>query len=229
MNRWRAGLMRVDIVVILGVVALLAITACLLLPRLARQREDARLIACARNFETIGKALSAYRNDNSGHFPFSRGPGGSAPDGLNNAAASSLGILCAKYMNTAATFHCPSTEDEPTFSLSGQGVNSGFVLNGSSYCYDPRVSLRAVGTTAIMSDFGLYIPGADSIYPNHASGQNVLYADGHVAWVESQYASNTPSDNIFAEDPWDADTDTFLVRGDANNLTISFDGYDHLK
>ncbi len=230
MNRWRAGLTSIDrlIIILAGILALIILVA-LLLPALARSREDARLIACSRNLKTIGKALSAYRNDNSGYLPFSWGPADSAPKAFNNAAASSLGLLYPKYLKTAAPFHCPSIEDEPAFVPNGEGANQTWTLTGSSYVYDPRVSSLAVRTTAIMSDFALYIPGADSIYPNHASGQNVLYADGRVEWTDSDFASNNPNDNIFAQDPWDADTDTFLVRGDLNNLTISFDGYDHLK
>ncbi len=234
MNRWRAGLSYTGKWAILwaGIVALF-ILAGFLLPFLARQREEARRTGCTRNFQAIGKALSAYRNDNYGYFPFSWGLADSASKAFNNAAASSLGLLYPKYLKTAELFRCPSTENEPAFVLNGEGASRTWALTGSSYGYDPRVSRIAGKNVVIMADMdGTYTYCRDTATQNHPGGQNVLYVDGHVKWIDSpgpNVVSENPNDNIFAEDPWDADTDTFLVRGDLNDLTISFDGYEHLK
>ena len=51
--------------------------------------------------------------------------------------------------------------------------------------------------------------------------------DGHVAWMTTNFCSNDPNDNIYVEDKWDADTDSYLVDMDAG-LGVSFDGYKHL-
>ncbi len=229
MNRWRAGLTRVEVWFIAGGLAFLMLAAALL-PALARSRAEGRRANCAKNLEMIGRALAAYRNDNGDYFPFSQGPACSVPNGLNNAAASSLGTLYRKYLTTAHPFRCPATEDRPGFASYGEGAYRTWALLGSSYGYDPRISQQARRNVVTMADMdGTYRFGGDTATYNHAGGQNVLYADGHVQWVEDNFASENPNDNIFAQDPWDADTDTYLVRGDLNNLTVSFDGYDHLK
>jgi prepilin-type processing-associated H-X9-DG protein len=54
--------------------------------------------------------------------------------------------------------------------------------------------------------------------PNHPNGQNVMYFDGHVKWMESVYSSRNPKDNIFCPNAtngvqWDADTDAYLWDG----------------
>ncbi len=231
MNRWRAGLTRVKLCVIVGAVLLFGLFL-LLLPVLPQALEEGRRTDCMKNLETIGKALSAYRNDNGGYLPFSCGLGGTSPGAFNNAAASSLGLLYPKYLGSAKAFRCPSTKDKPAFVLNGEVSNRTWALAGSSYGYDPRVSRQAgkYKYTAIMADMdGSYVDLSDSTSRNHVSGQNVLYADGHIELSGSNFCANDPQDNIFAQDPWDADTDTFLVRGDLNNLTVSFDAYDHLK
>jgi prepilin-type processing-associated H-X9-DG protein len=54
--------------------------------------------------------------------------------------------------------------------------------------------------------------------PNHPNGQNVMYCDGHVRWVDTVYASRDPKDNIFCPNStngvqWDPDTDAYLWDG----------------
>lgn len=234
MNRRRAGLTRTELCVILGSFSVFVVILGFVLPLFARSRETGRRAACMQNLQTIGKALAAYRNDNNGYFPFSWGPGGSAPEAFNNAAASSLGLLYPKYLTDAKVFRCPSTENETAFTPDGEGANCTWTLTGSSYGYDPRVLRQAGEGVVIMADMdGVFSYSRDSGMQNHANnGANVLYADGHVKWVdsfESNFTSDNPKDNIFAPDPWDADTDAYLVNEDLNDLTISFDGYEHLK
>jgi prepilin-type processing-associated H-X9-DG protein len=71
---------------------------------------------------------------------------------------------------------------------------------------------------------GTYQLFTDTETQNHAGGQNVLYVDGHVAWKASNFCSNDPNDNIFAEDPWNADTDSYIIRMDTG-LGKSFKDY----
>jgi prepilin-type N-terminal cleavage/methylation domain-containing protein/prepilin-type processing-associated H-X9-DG protein len=53
---------------------------------------------------------------------------------------------------------------------------------------------------------------------NHNNGQNVMYFDGHVKWVESVYSSRDPNDNIFnPQVGWGADTDAYLWDGTIND------------
>jgi prepilin-type N-terminal cleavage/methylation domain-containing protein/prepilin-type processing-associated H-X9-DG protein len=49
---------------------------------------------------------------------------------------------------------------------------------------------------------------------NHDNGQNVMYFDGHVKWVETVYCSRDPNDNIFnPQTLWGQDTDAYLWDG----------------
>jgi len=53
---------------------------------------------------------------------------------------------------------------------------------------------------------------------NHSNGQNVMYFDGHVKWVETVFASRDPNDNIFnPQIGWGADTDAYLWDGTIND------------
>jgi prepilin-type N-terminal cleavage/methylation domain-containing protein/prepilin-type processing-associated H-X9-DG protein len=61
--------------------------------------------------------------------------------------------------------------------------------------------------------------------PNHDTGQNVMYFDGHVKWSDSVYASRDPNDNIYnpqgcnipgtrwQNTEWGKDTDAYLWDG----------------
>ena len=106
-------------------------------------------------------------------------------------------------------------------------------IRASSYGYDPRISPRAPGRHAVAGDMdGSYQLSDYTETQNHEGGQNVLFVDGSVRWIQgseytANYCSNDPNDNIFAEDKWDADTDSYLVDTDAA-LSVSFDGYEHL-
>jgi prepilin-type processing-associated H-X9-DG protein len=67
----------------------------------------------------------------------------------------------------------------------------------------------------------------DTPSQNHDGGQNILYMDGHVSWKQDNFCSNDPNDNIFIEDPWNADTDSYLIRMNSG-LGKSFKGYPSL-
>lgn len=81
-----------------------------------------------------------------------------------------------------------------------------------SYLYDPLSHFRDIGPSqAMLADadgFSWRKPdGTPPEYPkswtrkprkpNHADGQNVMYFDGHVKWVETNHASDEPEDNIY--------------------------------
>lgn len=86
-----------------------------------------------------------------------------------------------------------------------------FTLMGSHYGYDCRISPRVSGTHAIYGDMdGTWESRPDAPTQNHRRGQNILFADGHIAWRETNFGSNDPEDNIYAEDKADSDIDAFL-------------------
>jgi prepilin-type processing-associated H-X9-DG protein len=114
---------------------------------------------------------------------------------------------------------------------------SGAELSGNakcSYFYDELTNFRKIGPgQAIACDADgqtwLDAHGNTPPYPtkgwtrqprkpNHPNGQNVMYFDGHVKWMEGVYSSRDPKDNIFCPNStngirWDADSDAYLWDG----------------
>ena len=76
------------------------IMAGMLLPALARAREEARKANCEEHLSQFGKAIYAFTQDNQKRFP------------------PSLEALYPKYVASLKVFRCPSTEDEPPAHMS---------------------------------------------------------------------------------------------------------------
>jgi prepilin-type processing-associated H-X9-DG protein len=178
-------------------------------------------------------------------------------DGAGNAAmtAPSLGDLYPRFVTSPRLFRCPSTEDQPSFVLNlpleyrspnplafyapPEGINwtltsnlpisiSTEAVRASSYGYDPRISPRSPAGHVAAADWdGSWQANHDTSDQNHEGGQNVLFVDGHATWKTTDFCSNDPNDNVYSENAWDADTDSYLVDMDAG-LGVSFDGYKHL-
>ena len=120
---------------LLVVIAIIAILAGMLLPILARAREEARRSACANRLGQIGKAQAAYSNTNGSFWSFHEDArenrAGSIPGrytvnnmfGLIPAARVqwpvyfnpqvSLSILVPRWVDDVAVFGCPSAPDQP--------------------------------------------------------------------------------------------------------------------
>ena len=92
-------------------------------------------------------------------------------------------------------------------------------LRNSSYGYDARIAPSAPSNHAILADMdGSWQVNRDTSTQSHPGGQNVLYVDGHVRFAANEnYASNDPNDNIYSEQAWGADTDSFLTDTDSFN------------
>jgi prepilin-type N-terminal cleavage/methylation domain-containing protein len=241
MRKWLSAFTLIELLV---VIAIIAILAGLLLPALARAREEGRKSVCKENCSQVGKAIYAYTQNNDETFPFSWAPN-TAPaaptDDYSNNQMGSLGLLYPEYLNTGKAYRCPSTENEPNLKTSlwnytadpqvpaaqadpdGNGTvdadeayvfsNRIYTLNDSSYGYDCRIYPSAVSAHAIYADMdGSYQNNRDTATQNHEGGQNVLFVDGAVTFKNNNYISNEPTDNIYTEDPWHADTDSFISR-----------------
>jgi prepilin-type N-terminal cleavage/methylation domain-containing protein len=126
MKRWLASFTLIELLV---VIAIIAILAGLLLPALARAREEGRRSICKENASQVGKSLAAYTLNNREFFPCAplRADGDLGTlqnldgtpwtDPVPQASMTSIALLYPEYLDTAAPFKCASTENEPYMSV----------------------------------------------------------------------------------------------------------------
>jgi len=191
---------------LLVVIAIIAILAAMLLPALARAREQARRAACISNLKQIGLAIKMYAQDYREYYPTTSAAWSTTNP--NATAAGALNLLYPKYISAEKTFVCPSDLMPSTTAMATEETNQlggdkilenpqpGTAGKGCSYAYammcneqtdvdtvvvvDKARTGRAVGTQWLKVN--LTTGGQEDI--NHKKdGVNALYAGGHVKWV----------------------------------------------
>lgn len=192
---------------LLVVIAIIAILAAMLLPALARAREQARRAVCISNLKQIGLGMKMYSQDYREFFPrTSTATIGTAT--TDTTAAASFNLLYPKYISAEKTFICPSDLDARTEAFTAEEAaqigTTDDVLNsgktGCSYAYAMACNEQTTVDTvvavdkarAVATDYStassawdiaqLTSSGQGGI--NHKSdGVNALYVGGHVKWI----------------------------------------------
>jgi len=316
---WPAAFTLIELLV---VIAIIAILAGMLLPILARAREEARRTTCANRLGQIGKAQSAYQNTNDNFWSFQEDlrrynasstgrPINSrkeinSPTTQGHNACVSLSILYPGWIDEVDIFRCPSTDDTPRivtekvlgcnfswfgkmdslkYSTSagtgtlngpypridrnywlGQGanmlfhwqnndviadpylnpsgaakysdyanysVNEHIGLANTSYGYDDLAHYRKMKPgSARAADMRCEVTAGSTDswveFANHGEdGQNVLYWDGHVSFVDTVYASDDPQDNIYFLDGEGGSLESVIVRTHCDPLPPSISSSAH--
>ncbi len=197
---------------LLVVIAIIGILAGILLPVLSRARESARKTQCMSNVKQIGMGLIMYANENSESFPSDSAYSESSP------AMRGLNLLYDTYVSDNKVFNCTSDATVTSALNSGMSASTSdgmeaFTSTQCSYGYDRSHTQADDADVALASDR----PPSDTTKSsdNHnGRGQNVVYVDGHVEFVNSPlagwYASDgTTRDNIFKNNST-AGTDTYI-------------------
>ncbi len=197
MPKFNRGFTLIELLV---VIAIIGILAGILLPVLSRARESARKTQCMSNVKQIGMGLIMYANENNEVFP------SDTTTVVARPAMRSLNLIYDTYVSDNKVFNCTSDTSVSPASNAGMSVSTAddsFDQDECSYGYDYTHTQADDADVALAADRPPAAPDAATSTDNHnGRGQNVVYVDGHVEFVNSPLAGwyaadGTTRDNIY--------------------------------
>ena len=209
-SRARRGFTLVEMLIVIGVVALLA---AIMFPVFSRVREGGRRTACNNNLRQMGLAFTQYRQDNNGRFPGAGqyqkwGNGAHWVKGVNSdnntgnpgslaltsgdrdiragVTANVEGGALFTYTKESKIYYCPSNATGSAKRLS-YSMNCAIAGMSDVRIKEPSNIILLVDEEKA-NDGYLYTAGqltgggtsTDELTQRHNSSGNLLFVDGHV-------------------------------------------------
>ena len=169
----RHGFTLIEMLVVLGIIALLA---ALLFPVYSKVRENARAASCLSNYHQIGLAIQMYAQDDSNHTP------------ANGGSFRGLIADCQPYTHSTAIFTCPDDYDRVDEGRAGSyrmaSLYQGLPLScGWSDPYTPAVIAEPTTTTLAYEAEKDFAESPIIATYRHRDGTQILRFDGHAKWL----------------------------------------------
>lgn len=162
------------LVELLVVIAIITALAAMLLPALKHARQKAQQARCMSNLHQIGLAVHLYLDDNAGRLPY-----------VPATAQYEQFARLRPYIANPGFFVCPSAR--PGDSGATWDWLYCITTNGVRFCSDYKFNdLPAITGRALhaLRDPNWVVAALDLDWgpDRHFGGNNLLFADGHVAW-----------------------------------------------
>ena len=204
-DRKRQAFTLVELLVVIGIVALLA---SIIYPVFAQSRARARQTVCLSNLRQLGTAIALYAGDYNEMFPYGGDPGDTQTDGWQFADGGQfwpeahnltpLPVVLQPYIDSADIWHCPADTgyDEED---SGGGNNilsahpSSFAAFGTSYSYHTELTLRR----KTLANCGGYDPFPP--YAQHSPAETFLMSDFVGNWHGEASGPNRRYNTLLAD------------------------------
>jgi len=196
---------------LLVVIAIIAILAGMLLPALAKAKEQGKRTKCLNNLRQIGIGMTIYANDNQDVILKARFDGGNwVQISINEpeaAYAAQLGLPVATNAGVTKMWTCPNRPDFPTYEPEYRQFNIGYQYYGGIETWNnPAGTFKAqspvktstanpvwaLAVDGVMKVDGRWGGGRDTAFkgmPPHKvtggtpAGGNCLSTDGAARWV----------------------------------------------
>lgn len=188
MHRKHLGFTLVELLVVIGIIALLV---GILLPVLSKVRSRANRTACQAQLRDIGAAFRMYMTDSKGVLPLVNVMPSVKP--AMNEGPSIVKLLEPQIKGAAKVFRCPDDRILKVTNGAPTGYETYFDREGSSYQYNPFIVLLAGTRTTVKAPYSMGHPELVTILDEYEAfhgktgtpgAMNHLFADGHVGALE---------------------------------------------
>jgi prepilin-type N-terminal cleavage/methylation domain-containing protein len=185
-QRGRGGFTLVELLVVIGIIAVLI---AVLLPVLSKARAQANRTKCLAHLRELGAAMLMYANAHKDRLPNTNPPLTPLDYDATNAV---LVALNRDYLKSPATFRCPSDDDPEPRAIE----TADYTLPNSarisyefySIFWEPEYGpkLTQIRSAPLAWDLNGASPPPGDPPQNHGpKGGNVDYGDGHADWQEA--------------------------------------------